>query len=483
MTKLLNIIQLLLLSNSFIFVYSTEPINTIDYNPMDDTNKQILNNCGIENNKDSKNFAKLFYPTSANDSNRKYLVYEEKYCYDLQTIIGAVKSYGSLLPGFNKMCGGNLIVKKCDDNNSNTYTLKQQNTNFEHGLLINLPANTTLIIPDGTTLDSEDVEFRLFNNSSLLLLGNLSNSKRVDNYPYLSFTTKTYNIYDLLGKRSNNQNIIIGPNATYDMVKGGAYSPLNISDYSNIILYPGCKINNCTIGYAGNLYLNRYTKQDNNTNKVKANISINMYTIYPENCNDDFETFTENNSKQSKQRLSYFPELYWLGNNHEFSEKEDYSKYRTEILKSPIIFDSNDKILKLDINDRFAKYDIKLSYECKVEDGKFSFMEYVNKADNINKYIDVNTIENLFINGRTYKTTGLLNNMPSIIYVGLIGCKDIKINTTSNIITLLGDNTKYTGKIIIPDTVDTMYISKNSLVNMLSTKFIKVLYYKDNNKV
>ncbi len=97
--------------------------------------------------------------------------------------------------------------------------MKQQNTNFEHGLLVNLPANTTLIIPDGTTLDSEDVEFRLFNNSSLLLLGNLSNSKRVDKYPWLSFTTKTYNIYDLSGKRANNQNIIIGPNATYDMVK------------------------------------------------------------------------------------------------------------------------------------------------------------------------------------------------------------------------------------------------------------------------
>ncbi len=111
MNKLLNNIQLLLLSQSFI-VYSTEAINTIDYNPMDDTNKQILNNCGIENNKDSKNFAKLFYPTGANDSNRKYLVYEEKYCYDLQTIMGAVKYYVSLLPGFNKMCGGNLIVKK-----------------------------------------------------------------------------------------------------------------------------------------------------------------------------------------------------------------------------------------------------------------------------------------------------------------------------------------------------------------------------------
>ncbi len=231
------------------------------------------------------------------------------------------------------------------------------------------------------------------------------------------------------------------------------------------------------------MYLNRYTKQDNNINKVKANISINMYTTYPENCKDDFETFTENNSKQSKQRLSYFPELYWLGNNHEFSEKEDYSKYRMEILKSPIIFDSNDKILKLDINDRFAKYDIKLSYECKVGAGKFSFIEYVNKADNINKYIDVNTIENLFINGRTYKTTGLLNNMPSIIYIGLIGCKDIKINTTNNTITLLGNNTKYTGKIIIPDTVDTMYICKNSSVNILSTKFIKVLSYKDTNKV
>ncbi|MBQ9440969.1 MAG: hypothetical protein IJU54_00985 [Alphaproteobacteria bacterium] len=63
-----------------------------------------------------------------------------------------------------------------------------------------------------------------------------------------------------------------------------------------------------------------------------------------------------------------------------------------------------------------------------VEDGKYSFNTFVNISNNKDKYTDTNIIEDLFMNGKTYHKNELLNSMSSLICVGLIGNKDVRIS-------------------------------------------------------
>ncbi len=146
---------------------------------------------------------------------KKWLMYDNKYCYDLQTLMLSIKNQTSFLPTFpNIGTGGNLLIKTCDNESSKTYTLRQPKY-YGPYLNIDLLSNTKLIIPEGFTLDSYDVCLNCFDNSNLYILGTVQNTAQkskdtVENviddlrkYSYLSFYSK------------DNQNIIICPKATY----------------------------------------------------------------------------------------------------------------------------------------------------------------------------------------------------------------------------------------------------------------------------
>ena len=255
--------------------------STIQYNPLDEHDKQIFDNCGIETTANSSDFGKLFY---LENNNKKWLMYDNKYCYDLQTLILSIGNSSSFLTEFpNIGDGGNLLVKTCDDNSSKTYTLKQPKY-YGPCMDLKLPANTNLIVPLGITLDCYDVCLSFVENSNLYILGTVQNAAQkskndvnnnndneddkineVRDYSYLYFYSKP------------NQNIIIGPKATYNWAKDNTHQPISISSSdTNLVLYPGCIIKDhrerfnkeygTTLGINFNLYLNRYIKL-NNTNK------------------------------------------------------------------------------------------------------------------------------------------------------------------------------------------------------------------------
>ena len=181
-------------------------------------------------------------------------------------------------------------------------------------------------------------------------------------------------------------------------------------------------------GY-GNLYFNRYKNIDT---KLQCRVENNMHIIFPNNCKKNQENVNVNEWKEeyslkqdstytSYSKTNYLPNLYWNGTSHEYAESGE-SKYHFADPKSPILFDNN-KILTLNTNSEFAKYDVQLWDQCSVEKGLYSFNTFVNIESNKDKYVNIDTLENLFSNGTKYKMTGLLNNMPSTIYVGLIGNK------------------------------------------------------------
>ena len=126
-------------------------------------------------------------------------------------------------------------------------------------------------------------------------------------------------------------------------------------------------------------------------------------------------------------------------------------------------------MLRLNTNSEFSKYDVQLWDQCFVEDGQYSFNTFVNTENNKDKYIDLDTVENLFCDGKTYKTTGLLNNMPSVIYIGLVGNKDIRIKPDTKELKLFGDNTQYTGTLYLHPSINTItFTDKDAIINNIN---------------
>ncbi|MBQ9440922.1 MAG: hypothetical protein IJU54_00745 [Alphaproteobacteria bacterium] len=230
-----------------------------------------------------------------------------------------------------------------------------------------------------------------------------------------------------------------------------------------------------TIRKYGSLYFNRYTNMDI---KLHGRIDNNMHIIYPNNCKKNPEDTNSNEWKDeyklnpdttytSYSKTEYFPNLYWDGTSHEYA-KSGESKYHFEDPANPIVFDDN-KMLTLNTDSEFSKYDVQLWDQCLVKNGKYRFNTFVNTENNKDKYIDLDTVENLFCDGKTYKTTGLLNNMPSVIYIGLVGNKDIRIKPDTKELKLFGDNTQYTGILYLHPSINTItFTCKDAIINNIN---------------
>ena len=154
MTKLLNTI---LVSATLLCFNNGYTIGrTMNYDPLQDINRTIFNQCDVvTDTNDIMNLGKIYFKSEHN-TRKQYLIDEDgKYFFDLQTIVknqnnDRIKDL--LING-----GWNLIVKNCDSDVSNTYTVTQ---NFS------IPSNTNLIIPQGTTLTKRGKRI-VFNNNTI----------------------------------------------------------------------------------------------------------------------------------------------------------------------------------------------------------------------------------------------------------------------------------------------------------------------------
>ncbi len=469
MKKLLNTILISIIFGYYNNTYYSS-INTIYYDALTssydnicnykiDENKTIIN--PIDNN---TIINKLYGALYKEKNNIKYYLIDNngKYYFDLQTKIDEVTEHNQELQNFTE--GGNLIVKKCN-NNGNTCTLKQNNTKYDY-LTIRLLSDTNLVIPNNMLLNNKDVILKFCcNNGTVLILGTLQNTLQTDQNCYFINTSKNTKF-----------NVIIGPQAKYIDKNTFVNSLIRMSnpELHNMVLYPGCTItcsnnehnSNTTITYTGNLYLNRYTKPDNPMKlKLKGTIDNNIHVIYPAECaikNSKWKLgygLKTDLLRNNYMTTAYFPSLYWKKNNSESNHAysiDGVGNYHFDTVCAPIEFiEDGDgcKILMLNSKNKFSQYDVKFWNQCTVNNGKYSFKEFVNIQNNIDKYINVDILENLFMDGKHYKQInskysmyGLLNNMPNTIYNCLIGSKNIVIHENNggiNTCTIHGDVSKY----------------------------------------
>ena len=444
-----------------------------------------------------------------------YPTYEGQKLYDMKTYL---ETDGNIDGDSNSQApvgGGNplnLVVFTFNYVSTNVYNYNGKTTyiltktDSMLGSRIRITTDTNLIIPHGTTLDCKDISLWFTNNSmnsNILILGNITN-------------TNHSCIYALLGILFKNTNVILGPNAVFDYNKIGT-NPVIYYDNNTTkcILYPGCEIKTNNIDEnlskiksknysdtidqsAGNLYLNRYIEEGDeaNRNKLVGTIRVNSHIIYPttmQNSVYDKEKYklkitgTENPYKFF-MATSYFPSLYWHDTEHTYNQNLGSTKQYHFEEPVPIVFDDATKVLQLNLDNELAKYDVAFWNQCSIESGLYSFKEFVNKSGNKDKYINVDTLETLFIDGKNYKPegsdkVGLLNNMPSEIFVGLTGTKDISIINNSEVTKLIlhGNNTQYTGTVnLTPYITEVEFKDSNSFVKLKTHKYNRTIINENN---
>ena len=371
-----------------------------------------------------------------------------------------------------------------------------------------------MIIPFGTTLDCEDVELHFSNSSmksNILILGNITNANQ------------TYERFYPLHLSDGSINVILGPQSVFDYNQIDKYSIIYYSkDTMKCILYPGCEIKTNDIGgnlsqdtdyrtirnNNGDLYLNRYVTEKDETNRNKLVGSMNRFPhiIYPTTIKDDNNTPTyikeayklkagTEDPYDNFSTTQYFQKLYWYGASHNYNASLGADATYHFELPVPIEFDATYNTLKLNGNSELAKYDVALWNECKVESGMYSFNEFVNKSDDQNKdkYIDTDTLEDLFMDGKTYRNPnskysfyGLLNNMPNSLKCSLKGSK--KIITISSC-TVEGDVSNYCEKFYIASGGNQSVSlscgkvkSLNELANKISRRKFKYTFISDSSE-
>ena len=341
--------------------------------------------------------------------NKIYPIYEGYKCYDFRTKVKSVKQHCETLS--NMEGGGNLVVKTLTNTLNNTYVISNENnitnTQLEKFLSISIPANTNIIIPEDVVVTQNDVTFyTVGNNVNFFILGILNNNVE---YEY-------ENAFFYFG--TQNCNVFVGPKATVTFNNINHDSLFCIGDASlsgSIIMYPGCNLytnsilrnieqESNTINSKCKLYLNRYLEKDdilhydhyqNECHLISLNgmISPTVNIIYPtqlaqdSNLKDNYKFESINSNGISHVKTSYFPGLYWKNGlmEHTFSNYNVAGSYCIENPFPTIQFImGNDKkqVLSLNPLNKFAKYDIQLLDECLVENGKYSFRQFVNIPSN-----------------------------------------------------------------------------------------------------
>ena len=469
-------------------------LNDFNYNNLQKYNK-IDKNGAIYRNQNGT----IVYPT-----------YDGQKCYDLKYMIEnktKKTKYGNCTinnPNVNKF---NLVVANFngDQFNETTYTLTRTNGMPDYNgkenwnkpksfLKIDVAGNTNLIIPYGTTLNCKDIMLIFCEKHySLLVLGNLTN--RSQTYMSVEYNDSSFLYFNPNDHEDNT--IIIGPKSNYTYENTNMYSPIHMEWTNNInfVLYPGCKLQtkkiNDTFGtnkyiidqYEGNLYLNRYI-QPGITWMLEGIISKNSHIIFPKNLEDSnnrntfireiytLESAGKDKPKNNYIKTPYFPTLYWEGTHHEFNKNlGNNTTYCFEDPELPLDFipyknDQNKKILSIKDNT-ISKCDVLFWNQCSPNNIKYGLLRYNINNYYMDKYINVDTLESLFYNGKTYKVNGLLQHMPDIIYPGLIGKSNISIMKNIKSILLLGNNSEYSGIMTIPSTVTDIYLKQKSMIEKI----------------
>ena len=485
MTKLLNTI---LVSATLLCFNNGYTIGrTMNYDPLQDINRTIFNQCDVvTDTNDIMNLGKIYFKSEHN-TRKQYLIDEDgKYFFDLQTIVknqnnDRIKDL--LING-----GWNLIVKNCDSDVSNTYTVTQ---NFS------IPSNTNLIIPQGTTLTKRGKRIVFNNNTSnstILILGNLLGNNQ--NNP---FGGEAYSCIDIYNEGNNTAvNIIIGPGAKY--IKNTNKAPIYPCNGNvNFVLYPQCTLSTNstqdslftgrndiipTFKKGTTLFLNRFIEKSSNNDKLMGRAERKVSIVYHKNIEpSDLVTETDSYHYDSCTSTSYFKNFYWVGTQHKADDTGNEGKYAFENPAEPLAFISDDdgrEVLKIDTTNDLAKYDAKLWNECALN-GSYGFEKY-NLQNNSGKYIDVDEAHKLFYGVENDNTTLEINT--NKVYLGLIGNRSVKLATDKmkdvddsekEIVYLYGDNSNYTGTIIVPDCVKKVHLGEHSSVDISSNNELEYI--------
>ena len=435
-------------------IYCNNAYSTELYNVLYDIKRVRLNQYKVET-EDTTNYGKLYYENSG----KKFLIDENgKYFYDLKTVINHKGQ--SSISNFLANGNGNLIIKECDaqtGNNANSYTIESD---------INIPPNTNLIIPPGITLTKEDNTNRLIFSAkngdkvcdcNILILGTISSEKS---------NNKKRNIFmGIINDNSDNIKIIVGPESKWieSNTDGTIYTgDKHTATFANpkFLFYPGCQLyrntfsvenNNETIEAVGTIYLNRFiTEESKDNDLLKMSVYDLVHIVYPKQNNKSFGDVQKKDDDHSYVCNPYFKNFYWRYISTVHIEGIGQKTYSFEDFEAPLYYDDNN-VLSVKPNDELAPYDAKLCKECGLDsNGKYNF-NYYNTPEDKDKYIDVDKAHEIFY-GVDYDDNPIKIDT-NTINTGLIGNKDVQLNTESDTVDILGDNSNFSGDLILPSCV------------------------------
>ncbi|MBR1943986.1 MAG: hypothetical protein IJ848_00750 [Alphaproteobacteria bacterium] len=454
-------LKCVLLSTTLICCTQGYTTNTIVYDPIRDilTNGEDLSKCDVylPNTVTDANYGKLYY---GSDNNKKYLIDNEGIPFiDYETAITEGNTNWNAEPWKTYYSGKiNLIIKK---NSTITHTNQVSGTNFLK----------LLVIPKGSTLSSDSssgktplISLDSGFNFDILLLGTVQSTMTGASGDFMTATSQ-------IGY--GNTNIIVGPKAKLDCSTSSSKAPISStnSPYNmKFLFYPNSEIKNQSTAIEvipqSQLILNRYTTTDSKLN-----------TLVNQNANITFPTSVKSNltHNSTETTTSLFSTIKWNASATRTDNTIEGSAPSQCLFKdpeSPLSYNlytnendsiRNDKaILGLNPANEFAKYDVALWNECKI-DGKYGFAHY-NKPAYSGNYIDIDLASKLFSDVKDTKdaNSGKLQ-LTSItlktnkIYPGLIGNRKIILDTTDNDVYFYGDNREFQGNIDLPNTVKKVY--------------------------
>ncbi|MBR1944433.1 MAG: hypothetical protein IJ848_03070 [Alphaproteobacteria bacterium] len=197
-------------------------------------------------------------------------------------------------------------------------------------------------------------------------------------------------------------------------------------------------------------------------------------TLYTNKDNSKIRLLGDNTKYTGVIHLSpKITEIYFQGKSSKVKINIPSNRFTTVLDNKLTVLESQNDKVKLYYTDCKLSYipdnakielidettDIKLSdvIICDIKNDERDSINNIQKYNKSSITWNTNNIEDCFIDG-----SGLLSNLQlSTINANLIGNKNIVINTTDNVINLLGDNSLYNGKITVPSNVNEIHLNKN----------------------
>lgn len=504
MSKIINTI---LLSTALILC-NQGYTSTIVYDPIRDLlpNGKTISDCKVykPTTKTDSNYGKVYY---GSESNQQYLVDNEgDFFVDYECCVTDGVDDHDKEPWLTYYADKiNLIL--------------MDNTHNQTKVVPNTKAIKSIIIPAGHTLESGasgSVTLDSGLNSSVLCLGTFK--QRVDNvflilqqsgYGYTNFI---FGPKAVLDSSSNSPVINNGPIALqqcYSTAAASGNPDITVSIQNlKFLFYPGSEISNrATSGSdstpavevipQSQLILNRYVQKDEHLySKINANANI----IFPKTMSKN--DITLGNTGTPTTMDSFFAKLKWINSDGNPSSPsairtpnkplEGIGAGQCSFKDLDLQLSYNEKdgkyILGLDPKNEFAKYDVALWDQCKIDNPNYGLVKY-NTEENKNNYIDIDKLDKLFY-GIPYDFSDVTLTNVNTIYPGLLGSNNIKLDLSSasgetgSKIYFYGDNSNYTGTITIEQNesnpVTDIYYGPNSIINNIKLKGAKKHEFKNN---